>query len=226
MRNATLANATSIAAGAAGLPHFPVHPDDAIFALAEECLAAARCRDKAQDAFTAAERLHRPAPMPEALMKTAADADVRLFAGPGIGKPYEPEEIAAIRVMCRATAKSDMSGRALQAYLRGTEILELWAGWRDAAGAAEQQSGFAAVKGAYADAMDRFDDLASRLAAIPAETIEGVFAKTRALIGVFPDDDAMVDAIRMNIRSYGADDDSVALSLARDLVRLVATNKN
>jgi hypothetical protein len=57
------------------------HPDAAPFALAEECAAASREREKPMDALEIAEAKHRPVPTPAAIMRTERDRQLRLYVG-------------------------------------------------------------------------------------------------------------------------------------------------
>ncbi len=156
-------------------------PDAAIFALAEECIAASRERDKALDRLEAAEKRHRPVPPPGAVLKTEKDARLGLYVGPGADEPYDREEIAAIRVFCRAQgAKPCGSSVETAAYFRGVEILDAWADWQEKVVREEERSGLAAARRADIETAGKFDAIAGKLATTPASTVEGILAKTRA----------------------------------------------
>ncbi len=157
------------------------HLDAALFALAEECIAAGRERDKALDRLKAAEKRYRPVPPPAAVLKTEKDARLGLYVGPGADEPYDREEIAAIRVFCRAEgAKPCGSSVKTAAYFRGLEILDAWADWQEKVVREEERSGLAAATRADIETAGKFDAIAGKLATTPASTVEGVLAKTRA----------------------------------------------
>jgi hypothetical protein len=101
------------------------------------------------------------------------------------------------------------------------EILLAWTDWKKAVGTEEERSGIAAANVAYRVVADKFEEIAGALAKTPAATIEGVLAKTRAFLSLFPDDDAMANNIRDELREFGSDEDVASISLARDLIRLV-----
>jgi hypothetical protein len=131
-------------------------------------------------------------------------------------------EFAAIRVFCRTLGHcSHPSPRDCAAYTRSKEILSAWTAWRAAFTREEERSGITAANRAYDAATDRFDDVAARLARTPAATIEGVLAKTRATLGVFADDVELARNIWNNLHAYGPEHSAIAMSLARDLIRLV-----
>jgi hypothetical protein len=198
------------------------HPDAALFTLAEECIAAARARDMACDKMNDASKNLCWVHVPRPVFKTERDADLKLYAGPGVGAPYDSEEIAAIRVFCRMAGKEESHSLAgSDAYFRGVEILDAWANWQEAREQEENRTGMTTASRVYCAADDKFAAIAGTVAKTPAATIEGVLAKTRAMRTVFPNDIALEEDIRRGLRRYGADTDAVALSLARDLINLI-----
>ncbi len=213
----------SAAGGAmpAGAPQSD-RPDAALFALAEECIAASREHDKTLDRVEAAEKRHRPVPPPAPVLKTEKDARLGLYVGPSADEAYDREEIAAIRVFCRAQGvKPCGSSVETAAYFRGIEILDAWADWQEKVAREEERSGLAAATRADIDAAHKFDAVAGKLATTPASTVDGILAKTRATLSVFIGDDGIAKSIREGLRRYGPNDDDISMSLARDLIRLV-----
>ena len=197
------------------------HPDAALFALAQECSAAASERQKTVDHLNLVEAEYEPVPAPDTLTKTKRDAELGLYIGSG-DWPYDEAEIAAIRVLCRTIGHSgNPTPQRCEAYKRSKEILAAWANWREAFKREEARSGMTAANRAYDAAADRFDDVAARLARIPAATIEGVLAKTKATLYVFADDIDLARKIWGDLHDYGPEQDAIATSLARDLIRLV-----
>jgi hypothetical protein len=84
------------------------HPDATLFALAEDCAAAAAsAHEKAMTHLNLVEAEYEPVPMPDTILKTARDAELGLYLGSG-GWTYGESEIAAIR------ADSDEAGHAFQ----------------------------------------------------------------------------------------------------------------
>ena len=67
-----MSKTTASAAGGAmpGSGHAADHPDAALFAMAEECIVAARELKKVLDQLEAAEDKHRRIPTPETVLKT------------------------------------------------------------------------------------------------------------------------------------------------------------
>jgi hypothetical protein len=197
------------------------HPDAALFAMAEECSAAASECEKAIDHLNLVEAEYKPVPAPDAIMKTKRDAELGLYLGSGDWS-YGESEIAAIRVLCRTIGHSGHpTPQSCEAYKRSKEILEAWTAWREAFTREEERSGIAAANRAYDVAADRFDEIAERLARTPAASIEGVLAKTRATLHVFIDDLALARKIWDDLHIHGHEHDAIATSLARDLIRLV-----
>jgi hypothetical protein len=155
-------------------------------------------------------------------LRTESDAKMHLFAGGGFGYAYGELEIEALRVFCRragrATDNNECEGRA---SLRGFEILDSWAAWRAEVEAEETRSGLSEANKAFSDADDELDALSAQLANTPALTIEGIFAKSAAMRFPFPEDPWLSDRLRDDLRRYGPDEGSLALSLTRDLLGLV-----
>ena len=117
-----MSKTTASAAGGAmpGSGHAADHPDAALFAMAEECIVAARELKKVLDQLEAAEDKHRRIPTPETVLKTERDAQLGLYLGGRSGDPYDEDEIAALRVLCRKLGR-DAHPRAEQG--RGTCFL-------------------------------------------------------------------------------------------------------
>ena len=87
------------------------------------------------------------------------------------------------------------------------------------------QSGLTEAKRDLCKANDDYDDLAERLANMPAATMDGAFAKARVMRRAFMDDDKdlgeqFLDNLRDHMRRLGSDDAAFAMSLARDLIQL------
>ena len=196
------------------------HPDAALFAMAEECSAAASECEKAIDYLNLVEAEYEPVPAPDAIMKTKRDAELGLYIGSG-DRSYGESGIAAIRVLCRTIAHGHPTPQSCEAYKRSKEILEAWTAWREAFTREEERSGIAAANRAYDVAANRFDEIAERLARTPAASLEGVLAKTRATLHVFIDDLALARKIWDDLHIHGPEHDAIATSLARDLIRLV-----
>lgn len=60
---------------------------------------------------------------PAALLETAQDAELKLFVGVCVGRPYGREEIALIRAIVRTEGYADALTGGMDVYVRGTAIL-------------------------------------------------------------------------------------------------------
>jgi hypothetical protein len=212
---------TASAAGGA-MPasgHAADHPDAALFALVEECIAAAAERDKGLDLIEHAENLHREVAIPPAVLRSERDLELRLYVGAAEGEPYGLAEIAAMRTF-RRSRNSEDTPESLRAFIRCGEILDAWADWQDALAREEERCGLDAARRTETVVADRFDEIAEKVVKTPAATIEGVIAKARASQHVMPDDHQMTVTMLDEMRRYGIDEDIFSKSLARDLLRL------
>jgi len=131
----------TVSAAGAAMP--ADHPDAALFAMAEECSAAASECEKAIDHLNLVEAEYKPVPAPDAIMKTKRDAELGLYIGSGHWS-YGESEIAALRVLCRTIGHSGQPTlQSCEAYKRSKEILEAWTAWREAFTREEERSGIA-----------------------------------------------------------------------------------
>ena len=213
-------NAT-VRANARAMPEATAHPDAAIFALAKKCKESRERRDKLIDAYNAAEAEHRRIETPRAVYKTEADAKMQLFTGGGIGNVYSADEIDHVRAFCRTWARAPAVSCTMYAiYVRGIEILRAWGHWCPEIDAEEARTGIAEVERASVQASDEGEHLAEQMARLPASTLEGLLAKAAALQEYFPPIESISDKIRDDMLLYGFDNDTLARSLARDVLAL------
>jgi len=171
-----MSNPTASAAGGA-MPasgHTADHPDAALFALAEECAVAFREREKVTDHLNAVEAEFEPVPAPAAIKKTKRDFELGLYLG-NANFDYDKSEIAAIRTLCRTIChRPSPSELDLERFRRCKEVIGAWTAWQDAFTREKERSGVATANRAWDEATDKSDDIAERLARMPAATIEGV----------------------------------------------------
>jgi hypothetical protein len=183
-------------------------------------------REKAADMIEVAERGERQIEPPKAALRTESDARMHLFVGGGFGGPYDEAEIAALRVFCRKAGRD--TGNSQQeslAYFRGVEILDSWTAWRAEVEAEEARSGLSEANKAFSDDDAKLDALSAQLANTPALTIEGILAKSAAMRFIFREDPGLSDGLRDDLRRYGPEEGSLALSLTRDLLSLVRSKE-
>jgi hypothetical protein len=215
---------STISAAGGAMPasgHTADHPDAALFALAEECAVAFREREKVTDHLNAVEAEFEPVPAPAAIKKTKRDFELGLYLG-NANFDYDKSEIAAIRTLCRTIChRPSPSELDLERFRRCKEVIGAWTAWQDAFTREKERSGVAAANRAWDEATDKSDDIAERLARMPAATIEGVLAKARATQYAFIGDAALGAKVREDLHLYGPEQEAFATSFARDLIRIV-----
>jgi hypothetical protein len=88
----------------------------------------------------------------------------------------------------------------------------------------EARSGLPEANKAF-NADDELDALSAQLAQTPGVTIDGILAKVAAMQYVFPEDHGLSDCLQTDLRRYGPDESSLALSLTPDLLGLVRSKE-
>jgi hypothetical protein len=193
------------------------HPDADLITLAEKTAKAAELCGRAFDMIKAAEDRLVKIESPVALIKTEEDFKMRLFVG-NWGKVYYREEIRAIGVLHRSLDRED-----LKTFKRCEEILEAWKDWDQRKELEAAKSGYADARRADTESHEVYEGLASLLARTRALTVDGLFAKARTFESVFPPPDShgFANSIQKGLEKFGVgDEDSIALSLVRDIVVL------
>jgi hypothetical protein len=203
------------------------HPDAEIFALAEQVEAARKLHYEAMDALETAEDHCRHLEDPPVIIRTENDMRLGLFVGNRVGTAYSREDVPALRALARAHSVLG-NGADGKVWLRATAILDalrdlnkedMREGWT---------AGLVRAREGCRVAGDAYEEIGGRLAKIQATTIEGVFAKARAMRPSLLGDDEesseeSFDAkLQKALNHFGPDGDACALSLARDLVHLAA----
>jgi hypothetical protein len=213
-------NAT-VRADARTLPEETPHPDAEIFALAEQCIATYRLRNETAEALEKAEDRRRD--NPTVIIRTERDRLLGLFVGNRVGTAYGREDIPALRALVRAHSILDDSSpeEAIEVWGRASRILDALRDLKEKEAREGMESCLADAKKRFEEADDAYDDLAERLLMTPAKTIEGVLAKARVMQHVSFGADMSV-ALQERMRRMGADGESFASSLARDLVSLAS----
>jgi len=212
-------NAT-VRANARTLPKVTAHHDAAIFDLAEECIAAAKVRDETGAVFDKAEKRCRGCLTPPVIIRTERDKQLGLYVGNRVGRKYDRGDIPALRAFVRDNSWISDATRPeeIEAYLRAEKILNALLDLRDEEAREGIESGLTDATRRYHAASDAYDHLAERLLAMPAQTLEGAFAKVRVFSLHFSGN--VDENLRERLRIMGEEHETVALSLARDLIRL------
>jgi hypothetical protein len=154
-------------------------------------------------------------------LRTKRDRELRVCWDFPVAEVFNFDEIAALRKMIRVLGPASSASDGAEAYARGTEVLKAWADHSAARAANEAASGYAAALSERDAASMRFEEIATKLARMRAATFEGIFAKVRATMEVFGDDDGMTHSLCVHLREFGADDENIAASVARDLAAMV-----
>jgi len=199
------------------------HPDAEIFALAEQCSEAGKALDEAEAALERAQERCRHTSWPDVLRRTDRDRELGLFVGKG-STVYCSDDVPALRALVRRHHVAE-SRDSLAAWNRAKEILDALRSLKDEEEREGPASGLTEAKRRHAAARDVLDHLAERLAQLPAVTIGGVFAKARVARRAFLEENTDLAEhfeakFRKRLHILGPDDGSMALSLARDVIRL------
>jgi hypothetical protein len=194
--------------------------ETALITLAKECAELGALLDQKIEATDAAQLRQKRIETPKAIIRTEADLALGLFVGKGgIGKSYEREDIALIRMLVRRARRVDHNeGFAL--YNRGSEILEFWQDWQEEVEEAEAASGYRAAEAAQYEVQDRQTEALKKLAATPALTIIEILAKAQGFHAIFADGEYLAKELEDDLGKFGPDTEALALSLAADLLRL------
>jgi len=196
--------------------------DDAELLAMCERLKDLRVNEQAYaERLEAAELRSAPPEPPVALLRTEADAKMRLFVGAPIGEPYDAVEIAAIKILCRVAARKDVSqGEAMAVRARTKAILEAWAAWRWPVDADEVRSGVKPASEAFVAAYEAADRLEKAITYLPARTLAGVVAKAWTALRHVAGLSRIEERIDEHMHLYGADDDTAMLAILRDLITM------
>jgi hypothetical protein len=210
------------------MPKSTDHPDAAIFALAEQCAAAAKALDEARAAYDQAEKRCRDLVTPPVIVRTEKDKQLGLYVGNRVGTAYGRDDIPALYALVRANSViTDASQKDdITAWSRACEILDALRDLKAEEAREGFRSGLTEAKRRDHEAADVYYDLVERLALTLATTVNGAFAKTRVMRSMFLDDDEeefgerFVNDLTKRMRRQGLDDEAFAMSLARDPIHL------
>jgi hypothetical protein len=217
----------TVRANARTLPKATKHPDAAIFALAEQCIAAAQVRAETGDALEKAEercQSLRPSNPPEVLRRTEKDKRLGLYVGDRLGTMYNREDIPVLRALVRSGSILYFDGRSnIEVYLRARDILKALRDWKDKEACLareEHESGLTDAQNRHYEAINSYDDLAEQLLKMTAATVDGVLAKARAGRHNFLTEESLDKDLRDRFECIGTEYEAFTISIARDMLRL------
>jgi hypothetical protein len=140
--------------------------------------------------------------------------------GGDVGRPYEREEIEALRIWHRIERRRFNDATELKAYQRAGEIFDAWKPWQAALAKENARTRRAKAEEVYYQAADAHDRLRERVMSTRPKSLEGILAKVKAGAGMLPTEKGFDERIDEGIKRYDADDEVVAYSLTRDLLAL------
>jgi hypothetical protein len=218
----------TVRADARTLPKGAQHPDAAIFALAEQCIAAAQVRDETGDALGKAEercQSLRPSNPPEVLRRTEQDKRLGLYVGDRVGTMYNREDIPVLRALVRSSSIFYFDGRSnnIEGHRRARDILKAMRDWKDEEARLAREaheSGLTDAENRHYEALNSYNDLAEQLLKMAAATVDGVLAKARAGRHNFLTEESLDKDLQEQLNCIDQPYEAFTISIARDMLRL------
>ena len=195
------------------------NPDAKLIALARECGALAELHLAKVAVTDAARRMTQVIEPPKALFRTEEDLQNGLFVGrDGVGKPYDREDIALLRPLCRRMGRDTAS--SYKDFKRVQAICEHWLDWTQRVEDQEAETGLRAAYAVQGAAVEKYEAAAKKLITMPVFRLRGLVAKACAFRTDFPPDADLANKVAVDLENFGVDEEVLALSLARDVLRL------
>jgi len=213
MPNATLR------ANARTTPKAAPHPDAAIFALVDRYIAVAKALEETGAVSDEAEGRAKCVANPPVIIRTERDRQLELFVGNRVGTPYGQEDVRALRALVRACSWTANAEEA-EAYDRAYKVLDALRDLKEKEARERTESGLIEATRRCHAALDAHSALAEQLLETQARTLDGVLAKARALRRNFSED--MDEDLQNKLRIMGEENETVAISLARDIFGLAS----
>lgn len=213
-----------------------INPDAELFALVEHWYAHAVRLNAARDLMFETQRLCQYPGISEAMFQQERDIDLFLYArgsryqlGPRYWYPPRFEAHRYLRDLAssKPTGPDERPGPdglafEIERRARAQEIIDAIKEYEAEKGRAKQVCGLDVAEAETARLEAENATLRQQIIELPAKTIGGVLQKTRMLAWIYSEPDGFEDfsEIVSEYAADGANDQTIGLSLARDLLRL------